>query len=261
MGGSIRHFAFWIVNDGFQEGWLCQGINGISGGGGVFNHKMMGRVNMAQATEIEALELAALLCSRVCHDVISPVGAITNGLEVLEDEDDAEMQRHAMVLIQKSATQASAKLQFARLAFGAAGSAGASLDLNDARAVAEGYVAHEKADLTWDGPSAVMPKDLVKLLLNMILIAVAAIPRGGKISVTISGEPEAPSFALVSTGLNARVPTETEQYLSGRAEGEELDARAIQPFFTGLIARSCGMEISATLAGDAFSLRASPKAA
>jgi histidine phosphotransferase ChpT len=220
---------------------------------------LMGQAAMTQTDEIEALELAALLCSRVCHDVISPVGAITNGLEVLEDEDDAEMQRHAMVLIQKSATQASSKLQFARLAFGAAGSAGASLDLNDAREVAEGFVSHEKAEMSWDGPAAVMPKDLVKLLLNMILIALAAIPRGGKIHVSISGDPESPEFVLTSDGLNARVPAETEQFLGGKKPDEVLDARAIQPFFTGLVARSCGMQIDAALDGERFSLRAMPK--
>ncbi|MBL4864427.1 MAG: histidine phosphotransferase [Rhodobiaceae bacterium] len=213
---------------------------------------------MAHGDEIEALELAALLCSRVCHDVISPVGAITNGLEVLEDEDDAEMQRHAMELIKKSATQASAKLQFARLAFGAAGSPDAVLDLNDARSVAEGYVVHEKAEMTWQGPAAVVPKDLVKLLLNMILITVAAIPRGGKMNVDVSGEPERPTFVLTAEGINARVPTETERFLNGREEGETLDARAVQPFFTGLVARKCKMEIAATLSGEKFTLRAHP---
>lgn len=211
---------------------------------------------MEQANEIEALDLAALLCSRVCHDVISPVGAITNGLEVLEDEDDAEMQRYAMELIQKSATQASSKLQFARLAFGAAGSAGASLDLNDAKDVAMGFVAHEKAEMTWDGPSAVMPKDLVKLLLNMILIALAAIPRGGAISLEISGDPERPNFQLVSKGINARVPTETERFLGGRSADDVLDARAIQPYFTGLVARECKMDISAAMDGEDFKLTA-----
>ncbi|MEQ9518516.1 MAG: histidine phosphotransferase family protein [Parvibaculum sp.] len=213
---------------------------------------------MTQVFDIEGLDLAALLCSRVCHDVISPVGAITNGLEVLEDDDDEEMQRHAMELIQKSATQASSKLQFARLAFGAAGSAGASLDLNDARAVAEGYVSHEKAEMTWDGPSAVMPKDMVKLLLNMILIALAAIPRGGAVHVAISGEPEAPTFLLTSDGINARVPTETARFLNGRDPDDQLDARAIQPFFTGLVARECQMSISAEMVGEQFQLRAAP---
>ncbi|MBG53833.1 MAG: histidine phosphotransferase [Rhodobiaceae bacterium] len=216
---------------------------------------------MTQVFDIEGLDLAALLCSRVCHDVISPVGAITNGLEVLEDDEDEEMQRHAMELIQKSAAQASSKLQFARLAFGAAGSAGASLDLNDARSVAEGYVSHEKAQMLWEGPAAVIAKDLVKLLLNMILIALAAIPRGGDVRVAISGEPEKPTFLLTSDGVNARVPTETARFLNGRAPEDVLDARAIQPFFTGLVARQCEMEITAEMVGEQFQLRASPRTA
>jgi histidine phosphotransferase ChpT len=81
---------------------------------------------------LDALDLAALLCSRVCHDVISPVGAIINGLEVLDEEKDEEMRGYAMDLIKTSAEQASARLQFCRLAFGAAGSAGASIDTGDA---------------------------------------------------------------------------------------------------------------------------------
>ncbi len=85
-----------------------------------------------------ALDLAALLCSRVCHDLISPVGAIVNGLEVLEEDKDEETKTFALDLIKKSAQQASAKLQFCRLAFGAAGSAGAQIELGDAEKVARG---------------------------------------------------------------------------------------------------------------------------
>jgi histidine phosphotransferase ChpT len=93
---------------------------------------------------LDSLDLAALLCSRVCHDVISPVGAIVNGLEVLEDEKDAEMRGFALDLIKKSARTASARLQFCRLAFGAAGSAGASIDTGDAEQVARGLIADER---------------------------------------------------------------------------------------------------------------------
>src|SRR6476661_496883 len=89
---------------------------------------------------LDSLDLAALLCSRVCHDVISPVGAIVNGLEVLEDEQDAEMRSFALELIKKSARTASARLQFCRLAFGAAGSAGAAIDLGDAQSMAKGHI-------------------------------------------------------------------------------------------------------------------------
>ena len=87
---------------------------------------------MSGPVTLDALDLAALLCSRVCHDLISPVGAIVNGLEVMEEDKDEETKTFALDLIKKSAITASAKLQFCRLAFGAAGSAGAQIDLGDA---------------------------------------------------------------------------------------------------------------------------------
>ncbi len=93
---------------------------------------------------IGALDLAALLCSRVCHDLISPVGAIVNGIEVMEEDKDEETKTFALDLIKKSAYQASAKLQFCRLAFGAAGSAGAQIDLGDAEKVARGMIEDNK---------------------------------------------------------------------------------------------------------------------
>src|SRR6058998_1061997 len=132
---------------------------------------------------LDSLDLAALLCSRVCHDVISPVGAIVNGLEVLEDEQDAEMRSFALELIKKSARTASARLQFCRLAFGAAGSAGAQIDLGDAHAMARAFIDDEKTKLAWNLERLLLPKNRVKLLLNMLIIATQAIPRGGMISV------------------------------------------------------------------------------
>mgnify|MGYP001773524975 FL=1 len=213
---------------------------------------------MADNYEIEALELAALLCSRVCHDVISPVGAIANGLEVLDDDedDDAEMRGHAMDLIRQSARQASAKLQFARLAFGAAGSAGAHLELTDARDVALGYAQSEKAEVTWEAPVATIGKDYVKLLLNMIVIALASIPRGGTISVKVDGVPDTPSFSLRASGKAARIPLETEKYLGGMRPEDVLDARGVQPYFTGLVARSLDMELDAAMTGEDFTFTA-----
>src|SRR5215471_18820365 len=132
---------------------------------------------------ISALDLAALLCSRVCHDLISPVGAIVNGLEVLDEDKDEETKVFALDLIKKSAQQASAKLQFCRLAFGAAGSAGAQIDLGDAEKVARGLLGDDKTTIVWNLPRELLPKNRVKLLLNMLLIAVGTIPRGGTLTV------------------------------------------------------------------------------
>src|SRR5258708_35557479 len=132
---------------------------------------------------IGALDLAALLCSRVCHDLISPVGAIVNGLEVMEEDKDEETKVFALDLIKKSANNASAKLQFCRIAFGAAGSAGAQIDLGDAQTVARGFLEDEKTKLAWNLPRILMMKNKVKLLLNMLLIAGQSIPRGGQLAV------------------------------------------------------------------------------
>ena len=146
---------------------------------------------------IEALDLAALLCSRVCHDLISPVGAIVNGLEVLEEDKDEETKKFALDLIKKSASTASAKLQFCRIAFGAAGSAGAQIDIGDAEKVARGFLEDDKTKIAWNLPRLLLPKNRVKLLLNMLLIAGQAIPRGGQLTVDPVGEGDAMGFKVM----------------------------------------------------------------
>ncbi len=202
------------------------------------------------ATELEAHDLAALLCSRVCHDLISPVGAINNGLEVLEEEEEGEMRDVAVELVRKSASQASAKLQFARIAFGAAGSAGAEIDLADAEKVARGLMDHEKADLSWEAPRALMGKNRVKLLLNALLIAISSIPRGGTIKVTVSEPVDQPTFRFECEGPSARLPSTLERLVPGDIAGEMVDAHAVQPYYAGLLARLTKMRIAGTAEGD-----------
>jgi histidine phosphotransferase ChpT len=191
---------------------------------------------------IGALDLAALLCSRVCHDLISPVGAIVNGLEVLEEDKDEETKVFALELIKKSALVASAKLQFCRLAFGAAGSAGAQIDLGDAEKVARGLLADDKTKITWNLPRELMAKNRVKLLLNMLLVAVGGIPRGG--TVTVDPGEGGQGFRLTAAGLNARLAEATVELLVG-TPGRPVDAHAIQPLYTGILARDCGLALSA----------------
>lgn len=196
---------------------------------------------------LDPLDLAALLCSRVCHDVISPVGAIVNGLEVLEDEKDPEMRGIALDLIRKSAETASARLQFCRLAFGAAGSAGASIDTGDAERVVRGLFAGQKTQLEWNVPRALAPKNNVKLILNLCLIAAGAIPRGGVISVTSrdtdAGAGKGLRITVSAKGPNARLAAPTSALLAGAPEHHSVDAHAIQPFYTGLVARESHMAL------------------
>jgi histidine phosphotransferase ChpT len=191
---------------------------------------------------IGALDLAALLCSRVCHDLISPVGAIVNGLEVMDEDKDEETKVFALDLIKKSAKQASAKLQFCRLAFGAAGSAGAQIDVGDAEKVARGLLGDDKTTIVWNLPRELLPKNRVKLLLNMLLIAVGTIPRGG--TITVDPAEGGKGFRLTASGLNARVTEATAGLLVG-SPAHPVDAHGIQPLYTGILARDCGLTVSA----------------
>ncbi len=209
---------------------------------------------------LDSLDLAALLCSRVCHDVISPVGAIVNGLEVLEDEKDPEMRAIATELIKKSAHTASAKLQFCRLAFGAAGSAGAMIDSGDAEAVARNLFADDRTKLEWNAPRLLMPKNKVKLMLNMCLIAAAAIPRGGVIKVDVTGEGDATAIAFFSTGPNVRLASGVNQLLAGEPESGSVDAHGIQAFYTGLVGRAANLSVSAESTPEGVRVIATPAA-
>lgn len=196
---------------------------------------------MTEPVVIEGLDLAALLCSRVCHDLISPVGAIVNGMEVLEETDDAGTRSFALDLIKKSANQASARLQFCRLAFGAAGSAGAEIDTGDAEAVARGFLQDEKVTIGWQLPRVLMPKNRVKLLLNLLLLAAQTIPRGG----TVTAEPldgGQQGFRVTAQGPNPRLQPSVPALVTGEAVGP-VDAHRIQPFYTGLLARACNLQI------------------
>jgi len=200
-------------------------------------------------SSIEALDLAALLCSRVCHDLISPVGAIVNGLEVLEEEKDEATKQFALDLIKKSAGTASAKLQFCRIAFGAAGSAGAQIDLGDTETIARGFLEDDKTKLAWNLPRALLPKNRVKLLLNMLVIAGQAIPRGGKLTVDAIGSGDNMGFRVSAAGANAKVPPAVPSLLAGE-DSEGLDAHRIQPFYAGLLAKACGVKAAVTMDGE-----------
>ncbi len=207
---------------------------------------------------LDGLDLAALLCSRVCHDVISPVGAIVNGLEVLEDDQDESMREFALELIGKSARQASARLKFARIAFGAAGSAGSSIDLADAENVAKGMFSDEKTKLEWRAPQALFPKNKVKLLLNLVMISTSSIPRGGLIDVTVTGDGDAPTFVLKAKGSHARIPPHVVELLAGEPESGTVDAHGILPYYAGLVARAASMGVRFAIEGDEVTITAEP---
>lgn len=197
---------------------------------------------------MNALELAALLSSRLCHDLVGPIGALNNGLEILVDETDPEMRRRAIDLMLHSAGEAARRLRFYRLAFGASGGEGASIGLGEARDAAQGLFETSKITLDWPdafvGSELVTDKGAVKLLLNMIAVGGEALARGGTLSVSLNGEDGSLHLMVVATGPGANLRDETRQLLAEKGDLVEPDPRSIQPFFTARLAGALGTSVS-----------------
>jgi histidine phosphotransferase ChpT len=212
---------------------------------------------MSQRAQPSDLELAALISSKICHDIINPVGAIYNGLEILDEEDDAEAKSYALDVIRNVTEQASARLQFARFAFGAAGSAASMIDLATAEQISRGFLGNGKHKLVWRGAPGHMSKDKVKLLLNLVASAVSALPRGGEIEVSIRGSLENPSFLVRCHGLGARPPLHLIEFLDGR-QVPPLDTMTIQAYYTCRLAQTSNMRLEVHKDGSDVVLSANP---
>ncbi len=192
------------------------------------------------------LEIASLISSKICHDAINPVSAISHGLQMLDD-GDAENQKFAMDMIRNVTAQASARIEFARVAFGASGPQTVPIDLGKARDVVERYVSPADANgrrkhrLTWEVPAIMIEKDKGKLLLNMIAAAIATLPRGGDIRATMTGTPAQPLFVVRCAGVGAKIPDALSKVLAC-AEGE-LDAMNIQYYYMHRLTAGAGMTL------------------
>jgi histidine phosphotransferase ChpT len=196
------------------------------------------------AAPMTDIEFAALMVSRVCHDLVGPLGAVVNGLEVLEDERDAAMRADAMKLVTSSADQALARIQFMRIAFGAAGSAGAELDLGEIGRLVTGLLAGTRVTLEWNVPRAYWGKDWAKLLMNATLLAADCLPRGGMVTVDAGPDETAPGFRIRAVSPHARVHEEVEKSLRGEAPSAAMDARGIQPVLTQKLSSAVGAGLS-----------------
>ena len=190
-------------------------------------------------------EVMDLLCSRLCHDLISPVGAINNGVELIEDLGE-DMAGEAIGLIAQSGRRAAGRLRCYRLCYGTAGSQ-ATVGLDEARDIAAGYLEGGKATLAWnvatdwgvDGP----PAGTIKVLLNLLVVADEALSQGGVISVRVDDTPAGRAIVIHAEGIDAGLREHQDAALDGTVATEELSARTVQAFVTGLFARRFAMTI------------------
>jgi histidine phosphotransferase ChpT len=197
---------------------------------------------MSTPIQLDALDLSAMLCSKVCHDVINPVAAMENGFQLLEMDQKPESREEAMKLIRHSAVQATAKLKFARIAFGSSGSPTAQIDIGDAGDLGK-QLFEPDVKVEFSIPKTLVPKNRVKLLLNLMLIAAGAVPRGGVMKVDPIGAGETMGFTVNVTAERVRLQPVIEGLLAG-TPAEPVTAQTIQPFYAGILAREQGMKIA-----------------
>ena len=190
---------------------------------------------------MNAVDLASLLCSRLCHDLMSPIGALNNGIELLADEQDADMREKCLELLADSARASANKLKFFRLAFGAGGGFGEEIDTREAQVALEGlFGAERRIELGWMVSSAKLPKGVVKLLLNVGLLAGDALVRGGRLDV--GAERDEKGIEIVIRGEGPRVlldPNLRETLVAGAANGS-VEPRAAGAWLANALAQEAG---------------------
>jgi len=184
-----------------------------------------------------AVDFASLLCSRLCHDLLSPVGALNNGIELMADEHDPDMRARCLDLLAESARASANKLKFFRLAFGAAGGFGDAIDSREAKSAIEGlYGADGKIQLGWMVAEPALDKTAIKVLLNLALIAGDALVRGGRLDVGAEG----PEIVIRAEGPRLVLDSELRDALLGWTGEEALTPRAAAAWLVHQLATEAG---------------------
>jgi len=204
-----------------------------------------------------SLELASLLCSRLCHDMLSPVGALSNGLELLADENDPEMRQRCFELLDQSARISTDKLKFFRLAFGAAGGFGQMVPVSEARALVDGLVANNaRIVVNCSLSSDSLPKAAIKILLNFALFGIEALPRGGNLDIAAEFRDGGSEIAVRAAGQRIAFDRDIGRALEGTLPSGELSSRTAPAAMINGLAEEYGGQLQFVLAEDALVLGA-----
>jgi histidine phosphotransferase ChpT len=204
---------------------------------------------------MDALQFASLLCSRLCHDLLSPVGALNNGLELLADENDPDMRERVLELLADSAKASANKLKFFRLAFGAAGGFGDLVDAREAKTAIEGlFSANNRIELGWLVNEPSLPKPAIKVLLNLALIAGDALVRGGRLDVGAETRGGRIEIAIRAEGDRLILDPELRSALSGTADEANLAPRAAAAWLAHRIAQDSNGSIQVSAPDAPFLL-------
>ncbi len=200
-----------------------------------------------------SIDLASLLCSRLCHDLLSPVGALSNGLELLTEEKDPEMRQRCFELLEQSARISADKLKFFRLAFGAAGGFGESVPAEEPRALIDALVAgNDRIAVNWGLAAEALPKPAVKVLLNLAQIGMDALVRGGKLDIGAELHGGTCEIVVRAAGPKIAFDPAIGQALDGSMPEEELSSRTAAAHMIHVLAAQSGGGIQYAITPEAL---------
>jgi histidine phosphotransferase ChpT len=211
--------------------------------------------NDRAAPAVTAEELAARLASKLCHDFISPAGAIVSGLDLLEDPSAKDMRDDAMDLIASSARKLVDHLAFARVAFGAAAGV-AVFDCKELERLTQGVFAHVRAELEWAVETPSLAKPAAQVLVNLAQLAAGALPLGGKARMEVEINSREITVLALAKGPKARLHAEVQSGLAGEPLGDGLGGRWVQAYYAHAVASAVGGRIEAEAAEETVTLRA-----
>ncbi|GAA4051336.1 histidine phosphotransferase family protein [Parerythrobacter jejuensis] len=205
----------------------------------------------------DAVTLASQLCSRLCHDLLSPVGALTNGLELLADEEDPEMRQRCFELLEQSAKTSANKLKFFRLAFGAAGGFGEKVGIEEPKAVIEALAEDAKrVEVNWALAVDALPKPAVKVLLNFAHMALEALVRGGTLDIGAERRDGASEIVVRATGPKIAFDATVGNALEGTLPEDGLSGRTAPAHMLALLAEQVGGNLQFQQSDEALVLGA-----
>lgn len=194
---------------------------------------------------IDPQTLAAFAASRICHDLVSPVAALTTALDVMDDEGGADMREQALGLIRNSVATARAKLEFLRAAFGSPTIGAGEADMAELRRLCEQYAATAKPELVWTSTETSVPRAAGRIVVNLVMIAIDCLARGGTIEVTSARSDTRLEWRVAAAGRRAALKDEMRAGLKGDLPEGGFDGRSIQSYLTFLAAAGARAELAA----------------
>lgn len=199
-----------------------------------------------QAT-IDPAHLSAYIASRICHDLVSSVSSITNALDFMNEPQDSEMRAQAEKLLHDGAESAASKLKFLRYAFGSAGLSKGAADIHEAKQITERFVTshNQPPVLSWDIETEHLSFSHARLIMNMAMLAVDCLPRGGTINIKVRNQTDGLGIGVTAAGQRCKLREDTADAISGKEPQDGWSARTVQPLFTRIIANGLGGELKA----------------